>query len=443
MAGFLGKQARPPAKRDNARLHLEKHLGGSCRSAQTITHAIQPIERVNIQIVLDRWLEAGKPKANVFGYAFGLFPGSANNLSGLVINDISIAPVQRQRFGDVANSLDCVTHGIYLLIFQEAPIAVMLHRNEIGLDKGLTLEVMAQERKTAQAALSELLAEATKESVYKGKSISLEKETDWAREITIRYHELPPTPRDAIILPEAVMKVIEGNVLGMRKHGEALRRAGRSTRFGVLFHGKPGTGKTLAARYLAHACPDYTVILLTGRQLGLIRESCSVARLLAPSLVILEDIDLVAQERSKNRCPTILHELMDEMDGIGTGIDCTFLLTTNRPDVLEPALAARPGRIDQAIEFPLPDGECRQRLFDLYGRGLDLSWIDLDRWIEQTDGVSPAFIKELLRRATLVAVERGEAAQPMRLQNKDVDQALKELVHFGGDLTKRLLGFKT
>ena len=69
----------------------------------------------------------------------------------------------------------------------------------------------------------------------------------------------------------------------------------------------------------------------------------------------------------------VLHELMNEMDGLGPQAEVIFLLTTNRPDMLEPALSARPGRIDQAIEFPLPDDGCRRRLFEVYGRGLDLS----------------------------------------------------------------------
>src|SRR5262249_19726576 len=154
----------------------------------------------------------------------------------------------------------------------------------------------------------------------------------WPRQVLVRFRELPPTRREAIILPDAVLEVVERNVLGLIKHGAVLRRSGRSTRRGLLFHGPPGTGQTLMLRYLAHACPEHTVVLLSARQTDLIRESCEVARLLAPSLIVLEDVDLVAQERDQNRCPTVLHDLMDEMDGLGPRSDCIFLLTTNRPE---------------------------------------------------------------------------------------------------------------
>jgi ATP-dependent 26S proteasome regulatory subunit len=121
----------------------------------------------------------------------------------------------------------------------------------------------------------------------------------------------------------------------------------------------------------------------------------------------------------------------------------TFLLTTNRPEALEPALAARPGRVDQAVYFPLPDEECRRRLFDVYGRGLDLTALDLRRWVVQTDGVSPAFIEELLRKAALSAAERGEASRPLSLRDSDVQEAIRDLVQFGGELTQKLLGYRT
>jgi ATP-dependent 26S proteasome regulatory subunit len=167
-----------------------------------------------------------------------------------------------------------------------------------------------------------------------------------------------------------------------------------------------------------------------------------VARLLAPALVLLEDVDLIAQDRSGNSCPALFQDIVDEMDGLGPKADIVFLLTTNRPEVLEPALSARPGRIDQAIEFPLPDEDCRRRLFALYGQGLDLGGLDIERWIGRTEGVSPAFIAELLRKAALLAAERGESAEPMRLRDDDVHQAMEELICFGGELTQKLLGYR-
>ena len=158
-------------------------------------------------------------------------------------------------------------------------------------------------------------------------------------------------------------------------------------------------------------------------------------------MLILEDVDLVASERRRNRHNTVLHELMDEMDGLGEKTDCVFLLTTNRPDLLEPALAARPGRVDQAIFFPLPDLDCRRRLLELYCRRLDLSSVELEPLLERTAGTSPAFLAEFVRKAVLMAAERGEQTDPLRLTSDDFNRALRELVESGGELTQKLLGY--
>jgi ATP-dependent 26S proteasome regulatory subunit len=185
-----------------------------------------------------------------------------------------------------------------------------------------------------------------------------------------------------------------------------------------------------------------TVILMAGAQLGMIRQSCQTARLLAPSIVVLEDVDLIAEDRDHNRCPVILHELMDEMDGLGPRAEVIFLLTTNRPRILETALAARPGRVDQAIYFPLPDRACRRRLFEHFSHGLDLSDVNVEPLLDRTDGASPAFIEEMFRKAALMAAERGETSDPMRLTSRDFDEAIRELVEFGGAITQHLLGYR-
>lgn len=127
------------------------------------------------------------------------------------------------------------------------------------------------------------------------------------------------------------------------------------------------------------------------------------------------------------------------MDGLADDADVLFLLTTNRPDVLEPALAARPGRVDQTFELPLPDAACRRRLFELYGRGLTVRAADLDRFIARTERASAAFIRELMRKAALFAADEGPE---LVVEDRHLDQALHELVVHGGELTRSLLGFR-
>src|SRR5437867_1084078 len=86
----------------------------------------------------------------------------------------------------------------------------------------------------------------------------------------------------------------------------------------------------------------------------------------------------------------LLNKLLNEMDGLREDADVFFILMTNRPDQLEPALASRPGRIDQAIEFPLPDEEGRTKLVRLYSRGLEVPAAVLEVIVRRTNGASPA-----------------------------------------------------
>jgi ATP-dependent 26S proteasome regulatory subunit len=203
-------------------------------------------------------------------------------------------------------------------------------------------------------------------------------------------------------------------------------------------------GKTHTLRYLASELTDVTIIELSGDALDLIGTACSVARALQPSMVVVEDVDLIAEDRDMyGGGSPVLFSLLNEMDGLNEDADVIFMLTTNRADLLEPALAARPGRVDQAVALELPDSAARRRLFELYRGGLHIDTARLDAVIKRTDGVTASFLKELLRRAALAAAQDSSQAPPgdlLSVSADHLDAALDELLDSRNAVTRALLG---
>jgi hypothetical protein len=422
--------------------HVRAHVGGEPETWHLLAHPVWSGDRVNLQMALNRLQETatigpfGLPgwnalEADAAGQGHALYYG---NPEPAAINNESF-PMPG------SGSLACTTNALYLLRCEGVPFAAVVRSGENRGRKWARLTIAARTRAAAEAALGGVLKLAHEHSPYHGTILSIEASDRATGDYSVRFHELKAVPRSDIILPKDVLLVLERNIIGHFQHAEGLKRAGQGARHGVLLHGPPGTGKTLVTRHLARAVPGVTVVLLTGREYAHLATACRLARLFAPSLVVLEDVDLIATERKKNRHAPLLHELMDEMDGLGDDAAVVFLLTTNRPDVLEPALAARPGRVDQAVFFPLPDLDCRRRLFAHFARGLDLSGVDTAPLLAGTEGASPAFLKEMFRRAALMALERGASGQPLRMQQDDFRRALTELIQSGGELTRQFLGF--
>jgi AAA+ superfamily predicted ATPase len=334
--------------------------------------------------------------------------------------------------------LACVQRGLYLFQVESTSLALLVTQAAHHYPPRIKIEVMANDRNVAEQFLRTLVSATREGKAYRGRVLSLE--LDCYRQIVVNFHTLPSIARDEIILPEAVLRRLESHTIEFSRQIERMRGARRHIKRGVLLHGPPGTGKTLSAMYLAAQMPERTVVIITGAGMGALETACTLARLLQPATIVLEDVDLIGTRREHQLVDAnaLLFELLNQMDGLGDDADVLFVLTTNRPDILEPALASRPGRIDQAIEIPLPDTDCRQRLIELYGRGLNLELADMDGLVERIAGASAAFIRELLRKAALIAATHTKG--DITVLDEHLTQALAELLVAGGELTKSLLG---
>ena len=180
-----------------------------------------------------------------------------------------------------------------------------------------------------------------------------------------------------------------------------------------MLYGPPGTGKTLTVRHLLTLTPGKTAVLLTGTSIHYITQAAELARAMQPAIVVLEDVDLVVEERGMHSPQTLLFAVLDGLDG---DADVPFILTTNRVQVLERARAERPGRVDLAIEIPLPDSA-------------------VDAAAERAIDTTGSFPKELFRRAVLAAAEGDR-----EVTDADLAIALDELLDSSAQLARNLLG---
>lgn len=287
----------------------------------------------------------------------------------------------------------------------------------------------------------ELEAIVKKTTSYRGKVISLEQPDRYTGQTgALRVHKLRGVRREEVILPAKTLQLLDRNVKDFIAQRENLPKLGMPIKKGSLFYGPPGTRKTHTIHYLASQLPDHTTLLVTAEQVALLDHYFQLARFLQPAMIVVEDVDLIARRREEMYGPceeSLLNKLLNEMDGLREDAAVLFVLTTNRPEHLEAALASRPGRVDQAIEFPLPDDQGRRQLVRLYACGLPLSNEIVESLVKKTKGASAAFIKELMRRAAQFNLQDGKHRS---LTADEVDSALEEMLFAGGSLNAKLLG---
>lgn len=439
----------PPASSPLREL-LEKHFECDPGELPVISEELTPAEHPNLQLALDEL--AVSDHWEVCGLPLGLREMVGFSLGSIAGDRLTTAPGQMPaRPGPVeyvnvpvgpGQTLPCAQLALFLGSWLDDPIAVlMVAGDERRSAPRLTVEVLAPDREVCRIFLDVLRDRRDTLNVYRSKTLAYVAAPHGG--MRLDFIDVPKLERSQVILPPRDLEAIEHHTLGISAQADNLVAAGRHLRRGLLLYGPPGTGKTMSVMYLCNRMPYRTTIIINGGpsidQLG---QAISLARSLAPSMVVIEDVDLIAQDRASPNQNTnpLLFQLLNEMDNVSEQSDVIFVLTTNRLDLLEPALAARPGRVDHAVEVDLPDVECRRRLFDLYLRGLDTGALEIDNLIAALEGISAAFVKELVRRAVVIAaVEGGDAGMPP-LETRHLIRALEALGDASTSVLRTLLG---
>lgn len=207
---------------------------------------------------------------------------------------------------------------------------------------------------------------------------------------------------------------------------------------GVLLLGPPGTGKTLMAKAVAGEAgvPFFNISgsefveMFVGVGASRVRDLFKQAKKNAPAIVFIDEIDAVGRHRGAglggghDEREQTLNQILVEMDGFETDQSVIVIASTNRPDVLDPALL-RPGRFDRRVTMDLPDINEREAILKIHVKGKPLAEdVHLRRLAERTPGFSGADLANLVNEGAILATRRDQKTIRMQELAESIEKVL-------------------
>jgi hypothetical protein len=349
------------------------HLGPGSTTFDVVEETWPSYDHVNVQAGLDAWLDAPDRSWELVGVTnfqhvmFGLGDllsagGAPHDAMGLRPGNPATVNLACGPDGEVRPCQRC---GIYLVRTGDVRTALLLRgaTPEFGTNH-VSVQIVSTDDGAAAAAAAEIRQSSLDHNVFRGQVLSFGQEVFGHGQTLLQFHRRPTMTADQLILAPETLGEVQRQVVQVARHKERLLAAGQHLKRGLLLYGPPGVGKTHTVRYLTSKLLGTTVLQLTGNAMHLIAEACSVARALQPAMLVIEDVDLIAEDRSMHPGQhPLLFQLLNEMDGLAEDADVVFVLTTNRADLLEPAGRptgqGRPGRRSRAPRRGRPPGTLR------------------------------------------------------------------------------------
>lgn len=427
---------------------ITDHLGCALAAVPNITTTFPGWEHLNVQRAMTAYLALHDPDARWFGI-------TGRQTAAQDLMDVLTAAEQNGTFergapsyATVADGPNSATEVVQLgLVCTRAPggdpVVIGVRGPGVNVPKPTgEIRVLATSTATAtlvRATIEDLMRE---HDAYLGQILQFDVGEHRGNEL-VTFLPRPTLAAADVILPPGVLAAIEDHVVRATIAPDRLRAAGQHLKRGVLLYGPPGTGKTHTVRYLMSRLIGHTIVILSGRALNmLLPAAVALARRAQPSVVVIEDVDLIAEGRSigPGSSNPMLFELLNRIDGIDGDADIVFLLTTNRVDALERALSERPGRVDLAVEIAKPDRDARLRLLRLYSRSLSVELPEETTLADATDGVTASYIRELVRRAVIAELPHIADDAQIVITEQHLLEAHAQLSSQSQALTRSILG---
>ena len=241
-------------------------------------------------------------------------------------------------------------------------------------------------------------------------------------------------------LKEELREAIEWPI----KHKDAFDYVNVETPKGILLHGPTGTGKTLIAKAVAKMTESNFISIkgpeLLSKWVGEsekgVREIFRKARLAAPCIIFLDELDALVPRRGGSSdshvTENVVSQILTEIDGLEELHNVLIIGATNRLDIVDPAIL-RPGRFDRIIEVPLPDAKGRSNIFKIHTKKKPLAKdVDLEKIVERTNGFSGAEIAAVANRAGIAALKRyvngkSSSVKEIEITQNDLIDAIRKV----------------
>jgi transitional endoplasmic reticulum ATPase len=231
--------------------------------------------------------------------------------------------------------------------------------------------------------------------------------------------DIPRSTLDEVGDMVETKQALTETVLWPLTYPDTFSRLGVQPPRGVLLYGPPGCGKTFLVKAIAGS-GQLNVLSVKGAELlskwvgeseRAVRELFRRAREAAPTLIFMDEVDALAPVRGQASdggvTDRVVAALLTELDGVETLRNVVVIGATNRPDLVDPALA-RPGRLERLIYVPPPDAQARAAILRATAKGIPLAAdVSLDALAADMDGYSSADCAAVLREAALGAMRRS------------------------------------